>query len=139
MEKREGGHGHQKESGKAVGPTEIRSDGQKLSVLQQHQRPIPRSKRGKRLFSDFGRAKLEQVPYTKKGFNNTAQHVWGYFKKVATQEEKDEFFERLENCSSLPDEFDKGEPAAEHLLSYIKETLLISHPKPYLNQSSILK
>ncbi|MDM5340777.1 DUF1722 domain-containing protein [Fictibacillus enclensis] len=82
---------------------------------------------------------LEQVPYTKKGFNNTAQHVWGYFKKVATLEEKDEFFERLENCSSLPDEFDKGEPAAEHLLSYIKETLLISHPQPYLNQSSILK
>lgn len=82
---------------------------------------------------------LEQLPYTKKGFNNTAQHLWGYFNRGATQEEKDEFFERLENCSSLPDEFDKGEPAAEHLLSYIKKTLLASHPQPYLSQSSILK
>ncbi|MDN4524809.1 DUF1722 domain-containing protein [Fictibacillus fluitans] len=82
---------------------------------------------------------LEDLSYTKKGFINTAEHLWGYFKKSATEEEKSQFFQMLEDCSNLPEEFGKGEPAAENLLSYIRETLLPAYPQAYLSQSSILK
>ncbi|MCQ6264886.1 YbgA family protein [Fictibacillus sp. WQ 8-8] len=82
---------------------------------------------------------MEKLPYSRKAFLNTAEHVWGYFKKAAIQDEKQQFFELLENCSSLPDEFLLSRSESAKLLSYIKQTLLVSYPNPYLEQSTLLK
>ncbi|MED2970860.1 DUF1722 domain-containing protein [Fictibacillus sp. B-59209] len=89
------------------------------------------------IFDEMGG--MEKLPYSRKAFLNTAEHVWGYFKKAVIQDEKQQFFELLENCSSLPDEFLLSRSESAKLLSYIKQTLLVSYPNPYLEQSSLLK
>ncbi|MCK6259198.1 YbgA family protein [Fictibacillus sp. KIGAM418] len=82
---------------------------------------------------------MEKLPYSRKAFLNTAEHVWGYFKKSAALEEKNRFFDLLTQCRSLPNEFLLSQPESAKLLSYIKQTLLVSYPNPYLEQSALLK
>ncbi|HCM90500.1 MULTISPECIES: YbgA family protein [Vagococcus] len=69
----------------------------------------------------------EQTPPTKGSLTNAYQHVWGYFKKCATSEEKEKFQALL---NSLPlDE--------EDIRSFC-QNLSIKYDKKYLLQSRIL-
>ncbi len=76
------------------------------------------------------------LPYTKKGMRTTLQHMWGYFKKEATSEEKDVFFVKLEylmSCSPpLTDQ--EVEPIRDHLM-----TLLGKYPSQYLLNSTLIQ
>lgn len=76
------------------------------------------------------------LPYTKKGMRTTLQHMWGYFKKRATSEEKERFFvivnERIEHSEPLT-ENDIG-AIQEHLVQ-----LLETYPSEYLAESSFIQ
>lgn len=58
------------------------------------------------------------------------QHVWGYFKKKASQDEKERFM-------SLLDQYQQGLVEQESLAEGIRG-LLLSYPHPYLQASSLL-
>ncbi|MGX7025057.1 YbgA family protein [Vagococcus hydrophili] len=71
--------------------------------------------------------RAEQTPPTKGSLTNAYQHVWGYFKKSATSEEKEKFQALL---NSLPlDEKD---------IQRFCQKLSIQYDKKYLLQSRIL-
>lgn len=59
---------------------------------------------------------------------NTYEHVWGYFKQVASEEEKAVFFERLEVLSLTQDE----------ALPYLR-FLTQKYQIPYLLESKLLE
>ncbi|WP_429875174.1 DUF1722 domain-containing protein [Fictibacillus sp. NRS-1165] len=86
-----------------------------------------------KIFNALG--EIESFPYSRKAFLNTAEHVWGYFKKAATQEEKNRFFYLLAPCRSIPGGFLLSQPESAKLLSYIS----VSYPSPYLGNSALLK
>ena len=69
------------------------------------------------------------LPYTKKGMRTTLEHMWGYFKKQATSEEKEVFFTKLNHLMSSSPPFSNKdiEPIRHHLL-----TLLDPYPSDYL-------
>ena len=70
-------------------------------------------------------AALQQTP-TKGSMRNACQHMWGYFRKKATPEERN-IYEQLLNDSDIP-----------VLLSFLK-LLAIQYNIPYLRESSILQ
>ncbi|WP_273851692.1 YbgA family protein [Guptibacillus spartinae] len=76
------------------------------------------------------------LPYTKKGMRTTLQHMWGYFKKRATSEEKELFFvivnEHLEHSEPLTKK-DIG-AIQKHLVQLLKK-----YPSDYLAQSSFIQ
>lgn len=61
---------------------------------------------------------------------NACQHVWGYFKKTATQAEKATYLSYL-------DAYQYGRLSQEDLWAFLK-TLLVKYPNAYLSQSSLL-
>ena len=75
------------------------------------------------------------LPYTKKGMRTTLQHMWGYFKKRATREEKEEFIAIMtEQLSDL-------DPLTDHNIEVIRKQLwklLETYPSDYLLQSSFV-
>lgn len=73
---------------------------------------------------------LRDVEESKKDFNNAILHVWGYFKKDATQVEKQGLFKILE-------EYMVGENTKESVIDYIK-VLLMKYPNKYLQESTLL-
>lgn len=60
---------------------------------------------------------------------NAYQHIWGYFKKFATVEEKANFLKLLA-------EYQQGTVVKEAVLRYLAE-LLAKYPNVYLEQASI--
>lgn len=68
---------------------------------------------------------------SKKDFSNAILHVWGYFKKVASEIEKQEFFNRLE-------EYMDGKSSQKSVIEYIN-VLLEKYPNKYLQESTLLK
>ncbi len=76
------------------------------------------------------------LPYTKKGMRTTLQHMWGYFKKRATSEEKEEFIaimnKQLSDLDPLTDQ--NIEPFRIQLWK-----LLETYPSDYLLQSSFVQ
>lgn len=60
---------------------------------------------------------------------NSLQHIWGYFKKLAQQQEKEEFF-------SLIAEYEQGRVCMEKPLGYLF-ILLKKYPNNYLKNSNI--
>ncbi|QHA93808.1 YbgA family protein [Bacillus sp. N1-1] len=76
------------------------------------------------------------LPYTKKGMRTTLQHMWGYFKKRATSEEKEEFIAVMnEQLSDLV-------PLTDHNMEVIRKQLwklLETYPSDYLLQSSFVQ
>ena len=68
---------------------------------------------------------------SKKDFNNAILHVWGYFKKDASETEKQGLFEILE-------EYMKGENSQEAVIQYLN-ALLKKYPNKYLQESTLLK
>ena len=67
---------------------------------------------------------------SKKDFNNAILHVWGYFKKDASETEKQGLFVLLE-------EYMKGENSQEAVIQYLN-ALLKKYPNQYLEESTFL-
>ena len=67
---------------------------------------------------------------SKKDFSNAILHLWGYFKKQATEMEKQGLFNILE-------EYMGGKNNQRSLIEYIK-ILLKKYPNKYLQESTLL-
>ena len=70
------------------------------------------------------------IPEDKGQVTNALHHVWGYFKKYATKEEKDKFFEMIEDYHN--NKYEK-----EDLIKEIKY-LLNKYPNKYLEESAFI-
>ena len=73
---------------------------------------------------------LRDVEESKKDFNNAILHVWGYFKKDASDIEKQDLFSMLEKYMT-------EESNQEAVIEYIKG-LLKKYPNKYLQESTLL-
>ena len=73
---------------------------------------------------------LRNVEESKKDFNNAILHVWGYFKKDATDAEKQGLF-------SILDKYMTEQSDQEAVIEYIK-ALLKKYPNQYLQESTLL-
>lgn len=75
--------------------------------------------------------KVRKMEESKKDFSNAVLHVWGYFKKEASEIEKIEFFKRLE-------EYMDGKNEQKYVIEYINALLNKYHNK-YLQESTLLR
>ena len=73
---------------------------------------------------------IKDIKESKKDFHNAILHVWGYFKKEASETEKQGLFEILE-------EYMKGENSQEAVIQYLN-ALLRKYPNQYLEESTFL-
>ena len=67
---------------------------------------------------------------SKKDFSNALLHLWGYFKKQATEMEKQGLFNILE-------EYMDGKSNRKSVIEYI-QMLLKKYPNKYLQESTLL-
>ena len=74
--------------------------------------------------------KVRDIKESKKDFSNAILHVWGYFKKEASEVEKQGLFNLLE-------EYMEGKNNQESVIEYIN-TLLKKYPNKYLQESTLL-
>ena len=74
--------------------------------------------------------KVRDIKESKKDFSNAILHVWGYFKKEASEVEKQGLFNILE-------EYMEGKNNQESIIEYIN-TLLKKYPNKYLQESTLL-
>ena len=70
------------------------------------------------------------LPEDKGQVTNALHHVWGYFKKYATKEEKDNFCEMIE-------EYHNNKYKKEDLIKEVKH-LLNKYPNKYLEESTLI-
>ena len=70
------------------------------------------------------------LPEDKGQVTNALHHVWGYFRKFATKEEKDNFFEMIE-------EYHNNKYKKEDLIKEVKH-LLNKYPNEYLAESTFI-
>ena len=70
------------------------------------------------------------LPEDKGQVTNALHHVWGYFKKYSTKEEKDKFFEMIE-------EYNNNIYKKEDLIKEVKH-LLNKYPNKYLEESTFI-
>ena len=75
--------------------------------------------------------KVRELGESKKDFSNAILHVWGYFKKEASEIEKEEFFKRL-------GEYMDGKSEQNYVIEYIN-ALLKKYPNKYLQESTLLR
>lgn len=75
--------------------------------------------------------KVRKMEESKKDFSNAVLHVWGYFKKEASEIEKIEFFNRLEEYMDVKNE---QKCVAEYI-----NVLLNKYPNKYLQESTLLR
>lgn len=75
--------------------------------------------------------KVREMEVSKKDFSNAILHVWGYFKKEASEIEKIKFFNRLE-------EYMDGKSEQNYVIEYIN-ALLNKYPNKYLQESTLLR
>ena len=73
---------------------------------------------------------VKDIEESKKDFNNAILHVWGYFKKDASETEKQGLFIVLE-------EYMEGKNNQNAVIEYIN-TLLKKYPNEYLEKSTLL-
>nr|WP_314634501.1 YbgA family protein [uncultured Oribacterium sp.] len=73
---------------------------------------------------------VKDIKESKKDFNNAILHVWGYFKKDASETEKQGLFIVL-------DEYMEGKNNQESVIQYIN-ALLKKYPNKYLQESTLL-
>ena len=73
---------------------------------------------------------VKDIKESKKDFSNAILHVWGYFKKDASETEKQGLFVLLE-------EYMKGENSQEAVIQYLN-ALLRKYPNKYLQESTLL-
>ena len=74
--------------------------------------------------------KVRDIKESKKDFSNAILHVWGYFKKEASEAEKQGLFNILE-------EYMEGKNNQQSVIEYIN-TLLKKYPNKYLQESTLL-
>ena len=74
--------------------------------------------------------RVRDIEESKKDFNNAILHVWGYFKKEATEIEKQGLYILLE-------EYMKGKNDQKSVIEYIN-ILLKKYPNEYLQKSTLL-
>jgi len=72
----------------------------------------------------------KDIEESKKDFHNAILHVWGYFKKDASETEKQGLFDILE-------EYREGKKNQESVIQYLN-TLLKRYPNEYLQESTFL-
>ncbi|MGX7109645.1 YbgA family protein [Facklamia miroungae] len=75
-------------------------------------------------------AEAERMPESRKESTNAFQHIWGYFKKQVTKNEKDAYFKLLE-------EYQKGHAGQTEMIRLINQ-LLEKYPNQYLEASTLL-
>jgi uncharacterized protein YbgA (DUF1722 family) len=81
---------------------------------------------------------FKDLPYTKKAMKNTLEHIWGYFKRDASKEEKQLFFLLLDELEQLPmDSYVVVPLEVEKILSFAVE-LVETYNQLYLQNSTIL-
>ena len=73
---------------------------------------------------------VKDIKESKKDFHNAILHVWGYFKKEASETEKQGLFEIIE-------EYMKGENSQDAVIQYLN-ALLKRYPNEYLQESTFL-
>jgi len=73
---------------------------------------------------------VEALDESKKDFTNTILHIWGYFKKEASEIEKQGLFNILE-------EYMQGNKNQKSVIEYIN-SLLKKYPNKYLQESTLL-
>ena len=73
---------------------------------------------------------IRDMKESKKDFSNAILHLWGYFKKQATEMEKQGLFNILE-------EYMGGKNNQKSVIEYIN-TLLKKYPNKYLQESTLL-
>mgnify|MGYP003089479460 FL=1 len=73
---------------------------------------------------------VKDIKESKKDFHNAILHVWGYFKKEASETEKQGLFEILE-------EYMEGENSQDAVIQYLN-ALLKKYPNQYLEESTFL-
>lgn len=71
------------------------------------------------------------LPENRREVINALQHIWGYFKKAATEAEKSNFLQLLE-------EYRQEMTSKDGILLYLKE-MLDRYPNEYLANSSIFE
>lgn len=74
--------------------------------------------------------KARDMAESKKDFSNAILHVWGYFKKDASENEKQGLFDILE-------EYIDGKKSQTFVIEYIN-ALLKKYPNKYLQESTLL-
>ena len=74
--------------------------------------------------------KVRDIKESKKDFSNAILHVWGYFKKEASEVEKQGLFNILE-------EYMEGKNNQQSVIEYIN-TLLKKYPNKYLQEYTLL-
>jgi uncharacterized protein YbgA (DUF1722 family) len=84
-----------------------------------------------RLIADY-----KQKPYDKKALINTLEHVWGYFKKEAEEDEKKHFFSLLDELKDSENEVFEETP---YEIQLYLQFLLQKYPSDYLKQSTFIK
>ena len=72
----------------------------------------------------------KDIEESKKDFHNAILHVWGYFKKEASEMEKQGLFDILE-------EYMEGKKNQESVIQYLN-ALLKRYPNEYLQESTFL-
>ena len=72
----------------------------------------------------------KDIKESKKDFHNAILHVWGYFKKEASEREKQGLFAILE-------EYREGKKNQESVIQYLN-ALLKRYPNEYLQESTFL-
>ena len=72
----------------------------------------------------------KDIKESKKDFHNAILHVWGYFKKEASETEKQGLFAILE-------EYREGKNSQEAVIQYLN-ALLKRYPNKYLQESTFL-
>ena len=72
----------------------------------------------------------KDIKESKKDFHNAILHVWGYFKKDASETEKQGLFDILE-------EYREGKKNQESVIQYLN-ALLKRYPNEYLQESTFL-
>ena len=72
----------------------------------------------------------KDIEESKKDFHNAILHVWGYFKKEASEREKQGLFAILE-------EYREGKKSQEAVIQYLN-ALLKRYPNEYLQESTFL-
>ena len=70
------------------------------------------------------------LPEDKGQVTNALYHVWGYFKKFVTKEEKDNFFEMI-------GDYNNNEYKKEDLINEVR-VLLKKYPNNYLKESTFI-
>ncbi|MGM0215240.1 DUF1722 domain-containing protein [Enterococcus sp. AZ109] len=71
---------------------------------------------------------VQQLPPNPKAMRNAYEHIWGYFKKAVTKEERAVFYTKLTQLSETNDE-------ALPYLRYLND----KYPDAYLSESELFK